>query len=824
MSDNSPPIEQQYFARTQTPESPRPVHAPEPAKIPVLLNQMDPASNDLATYNIPTDQNFAHYGDSLENPAYKTNGKEDTDPFRDFLRNADSAVANNIHPDPNQAVHEISNAVASNQYTNHAGFSLPNAHLASSSNATAAPIQYANSAQAVFTLNQTQPSDGLSNNDAGIERGNITIDAQNKDEEKDETTTNNIISPINAADAKSDAGVDYQSLLDTIAQSSSTAPPVESVAAPTTDSVLPDAQASSLPSFPGLPPKPPVQESQASFPSSFDQAQAQQPMQSVEGFASDVVNVNDYQPSTNQTSSSNYPSDLGTIQASSANPFGMDMSTEQMAMHMQQGRQYLSAARSPSSRPDSDADRPWSPQTQSNYDRFLEDERRYVTEGIWDRFPLGSRLFVGNLPSEKVTKRDLFHRFHKYGRLAQISIKQAYGFVQYHDAQGCKAALDAEQGVELRGRKVHLEISKPQKNTKNANQQNNQKNNQNQNRKRSRSPQRRSYSDFRDEPSRRREEYRRRSPSPRGYRRDDRGGSRDDRRSPMVGSSYGTPQLAYDDEMRLPYPRRDPRYVPDVQIIVVDGGVNQAFVNWVEDGFRRKSLSVASTWLNERTPLPAVIKRQIMEGVQAVIKVSTSHQTRSKIPLQVFDRSAGTSNITFNEYVDLDVPVAGDVVIQARQRERAPRPPFPPPIMPPQSPYQHQSPNTPWVPQPQAMPFPPPQQAPPPQHYPYQQPPPQQQYRPQPYPTPNSATSQPANLHELLANLKGGTGAPPTPQSAHSVGQPFTPYGQPPPPLQYYSQPPQHQYGAPPPPVPPQQNGAGNVQDIMAQLARYQRS
>lgn len=61
---------------------------------------------------------------------------------------------------------------------------------------------------------------------------------------------------------------------------------------------------------------------------------------------------------------------------------------------------------------------------------------------------------IGNLPTEKVTKRDLFQVFYKYGRLAQISLKQAYGFVQFHDANACYTALDREQGQEVRGRKM----------------------------------------------------------------------------------------------------------------------------------------------------------------------------------------------------------------------------------------------------------------------------------------------------------------------------------------------------------------------------------
>ena len=61
---------------------------------------------------------------------------------------------------------------------------------------------------------------------------------------------------------------------------------------------------------------------------------------------------------------------------------------------------------------------------------------------------------VGNLFTEQVTKRDIFYVFHKYGRLAQISMKSAYGFVQFHDSQACMRALQSEQGIEIRGRKI----------------------------------------------------------------------------------------------------------------------------------------------------------------------------------------------------------------------------------------------------------------------------------------------------------------------------------------------------------------------------------
>jgi nuclear polyadenylated RNA-binding protein 3 len=60
----------------------------------------------------------------------------------------------------------------------------------------------------------------------------------------------------------------------------------------------------------------------------------------------------------------------------------------------------------------------------------------------------------GNLPTEKVTKRDVFRRFHKYGKLAQISLKQAYGFVQFLDVDSCSRAKEFEQDAMIKGRKM----------------------------------------------------------------------------------------------------------------------------------------------------------------------------------------------------------------------------------------------------------------------------------------------------------------------------------------------------------------------------------
>lgn len=104
--------------------------------------------------------------------------------------------------------------------------------------------------------------------------------------------------------------------------------------------------------------------------------------------------------------------------------------------------------------PKEDENIKWGPDTQQAYDEFLNAEREYVLIGRWEDFPVGSRLFVGNLSSELVTKRDLFHVFHKYGKLAQLSIKSSFGFVQFLNPDDARRALQNEQDVSVRGRNI----------------------------------------------------------------------------------------------------------------------------------------------------------------------------------------------------------------------------------------------------------------------------------------------------------------------------------------------------------------------------------
>jgi nuclear polyadenylated RNA-binding protein 3 len=96
------------------------------------------------------------------------------------------------------------------------------------------------------------------------------------------------------------------------------------------------------------------------------------------------------------------------------------------------------------------------PEEEHFYEKFVQNEREVVQNANWDEFAYGSRMFIGNLPTERMGKKEIFRLFYPYGRLAQISIKQAYGFVQFYEKEDCENAIRSQQGMILTGRKVRM--------------------------------------------------------------------------------------------------------------------------------------------------------------------------------------------------------------------------------------------------------------------------------------------------------------------------------------------------------------------------------
>ncbi len=62
---------------------------------------------------------------------------------------------------------------------------------------------------------------------------------------------------------------------------------------------------------------------------------------------------------------------------------------------------------------------------------------------------LDSRVFIGNLPSEKITRVEVEKLFSDYGNVLGVSLHKSYGFVQYDNKESAEKAVEAMHGYSL---------------------------------------------------------------------------------------------------------------------------------------------------------------------------------------------------------------------------------------------------------------------------------------------------------------------------------------------------------------------------------------
>lgn len=500
---SSPTSEVPFFrGKTLTPESPVPVHIPEPANIPVLQNQIDPIFNLMSTH---VDQPSSSRGQGTTGSSLPTSiipdvtlgptalGASDAKPNetnyqeeQDYDGDGDNDyimdLENEELPDSDTLTNHSSSLIQpSTDAAPHETHSVPTQNYLSLSSHG----QPQDTDLSLSSHGQPQENDpSLSSH--GQPR-DISLSSHGQPQEHDPSLSSH-------GQPQDIAGVPLQ-------HSKSPHEPTQSPSASigqnatTTDShgesnthvqtVDNESPLAALPVPAGLPPRPPPQEKPAIHPNytpgedirtyhythtqnsnthTSYSSQPSNPYRPSQGYP---------HPATNATVGANGlpPPPIATFQQPPAKATQGSPTAQQPRPNEVQGR---NGERSAVSADEGEDDVPWDQEVARKYAEFLRDEAVYVTEGLWDRFPQGSRLFVGmiqgppngrtssysanttigNLYTEKVTKRDLFYVFHKYGRLAQVSIKNAYGFIQYLDSACCLRALQAEQGQAIRGRKL----------------------------------------------------------------------------------------------------------------------------------------------------------------------------------------------------------------------------------------------------------------------------------------------------------------------------------------------------------------------------------
>lgn len=453
---SSPPLEAPHFrGKTLTPESPVPLHIPEPANIPVLQNQIDPIFNLMSThmdqistsravssvpskvsqYSLsddtimdpaelhPTDSESTRKGNHQEGHESDIDDDDDDDGENDYImalgneefQEQDEQQSNDtlqnlsfsstIQPSTTVAVHENFSIPPQNDPT----LSFPSQEqkisgkILQNSTHPHEPPQ-----NTPIILGQDTESSGYA------EKNNVHMQPSDKDVDLDMDVDVN----------ENEGGVNYQALLDNLSPSTANAPSAESLTsttkptAPETVNALRPSSAeppiAALPIPAGLPPRPPPQEKPAIHPNytpgedirSYHYPHTQS-SSSHTSFVSQPSNP--YRPSPGYP----HPASGATVGANGLPPPPIPTFQQQPPKVSQvqrspvtpQSRQkdgsMKNGERSAVPADEDEDEVPWAQETEKKYAEFLHDEAVYVTEGLWDRFPPGSRLFVGEIHSHK---------------------------------------------------------------------------------------------------------------------------------------------------------------------------------------------------------------------------------------------------------------------------------------------------------------------------------------------------------------------------------------------------------------------------------------
>ncbi|XP_019864327.1 PREDICTED: nuclear receptor coactivator 5-like [Amphimedon queenslandica] len=97
--------------------------------------------------------------------------------------------------------------------------------------------------------------------------------------------------------------------------------------------------------------------------------------------------------------------------------------------------------------------------TSSGADRSKIYDRDGTNTSSDDPEMMQSRIFIGNLKTNKVTRKSIENRFSKYGKILGVSLHKSYGFVQFETRDIARKAVNEENKQELHGVKMDICIA-----------------------------------------------------------------------------------------------------------------------------------------------------------------------------------------------------------------------------------------------------------------------------------------------------------------------------------------------------------------------------
>lgn len=407
---SSPPAEPQHFrGKTLTPESPVPVHVPEPHNIPVLQNQIDPIFNLVSTHMENTASEghdaIAHASVSQDFSALQdlnaSHGERGADTGAHLQMSGEAPAHSELYSQAH-ASFPIHKAVYSHDDQASATSSLPQTHSPLPRNddlsSYPAPVQ-----------DQTL--------DAAIPYRTTHSLSHNPDLASEPSTSTIIANPDAPAQSQhsatdvDDEDVNYQALLDSLTPAVSLPLSSENNTSTAQDALSPHSPSGAetpIATFPvpvGLPARPPPQEKPAIHPNynadedirSYHNPPPQSGTPQSNGQTSSAPQ---YPPQTGPAPNGMNPPPLATFQQTSLNASQVQNSPQ--GLHNNPQNDNESSAATPSQQyPNRDVEQPPGPEVEGAYQDFLRDEARYTSQGQWERFPPGSRLFIGKFASER---------------------------------------------------------------------------------------------------------------------------------------------------------------------------------------------------------------------------------------------------------------------------------------------------------------------------------------------------------------------------------------------------------------------------------------
>jgi hypothetical protein len=355
--NSSPPQEAEHIRhQSLTPESPRPQNVPSPANIPILVEHMDADYNDLSHSTAASSTPASHFAQHAHQHA----------------SNAITSAPYFADPSSTAAYQHLAGAAAPG-----GGENAPAGYAQSTGYGVSSMGTQAHGTSSMQNFSSQHPSHTASAADASQAHRQDLPSAYPYSHDSAYAAQHAPPQSAQGApyqtEARNGPNVDVQALLDSLTPAATSANPGQYAAAHMPiQSAQPQHNASSLPSATNLPARPPTQEQPATHPNydPNDDIRSHHPQ-------------NQRAPNVQQRGSAS----LQPLNAQSQDYASMQPHGSNAPSHAQQQTKR-------SSTPD-DEDQRWPPEVNRKYEEFLEQERKFVTEGQWDQFPMGSRLFIG---------------------------------------------------------------------------------------------------------------------------------------------------------------------------------------------------------------------------------------------------------------------------------------------------------------------------------------------------------------------------------------------------------------------------------------------